>query len=206
MSTLERKENKMTPRLIAKAAGMLRYNGLPCNQGHTERYVNSGDCIICKRVKKYKKRDALRKIKREEKQKLKASPEYIEAKRLAKQAYHRKYYITYTKTEAQKEAKREYKKQWRKNSSAMLAEALRRRRAGKVKRTPKWITNEDIWLMREVYCLAAKRTKLHRFIWHVDHIIPLHGKTVSGLHVPNNLQVIPALLNCKKGNKLLIDN
>jgi 5-methylcytosine-specific restriction endonuclease McrA len=37
--------------------------------------------------------------------------------------------------------------------------------------------------------------------WHVDHIIPLQGKNVSGLHVPENLQVIQGSLNIKKGNR-----
>ena len=37
--------------------------------------------------------------------------------------------------------------------------------------------------------------------WHVDHIIPFQGKTISGLHVPKNLQYLPKWVNSMKGNR-----
>ena len=37
--------------------------------------------------------------------------------------------------------------------------------------------------------------------WEVDHIIPLQGKIVSGLHIHTNMQIIPKRENCRKSNK-----
>lgn len=72
------------------------------------------------------------------------------------------------------------------------------------RRTPQWLTAEDFWVLEEAYALAALRTKLFGFRWDVDHIIPLHGALVSGLHVPQNVQVIPASLNQSKSNRYVV--
>jgi hypothetical protein len=68
---------------------------------------------------------------------------------------------------------------------------------------PKWVA-EDLdmmWVIDECYDLAVLRSKVTGIKWHVDHVVPLRGKTVCGLHVPWNLQVITASQNCSKSNK-----
>jgi hypothetical protein len=42
------------------------------------------------------------------------------------------------------------------------------------------------------------------FEWHVDHVIPLQGKKVSGFHVPSNIQVIPASENVRKNASFVL--
>ena len=79
-------------------------------------------------------------------------------------------------------------------------------RASKRNRTPIWVDKEHLWLIKQAYELAILRTKLFGFLWHVDHIAPLNGKTVSGLHVIENLQVIPGVENLLKNNKFEIDD
>lgn len=74
----------------------------------------------------------------------------------------------------------------------------------RAKRVPSWLTEDDKWMIAQAYELADLRTKLFGFSWHVDHIIPLNGKNVSGLHVPENLQVIPWLDNLRKSNQMEI--
>lgn len=72
-------------------------------------------------------------------------------------------------------------------------------RAERKKRVPAWLSEDDKWMIAQVYELAELRTKMFGFPWHVDHVVPLNGKRVSGLHVPQNLQVIPWIDNLRKG-------
>jgi hypothetical protein len=81
------------------------------------------------------------------------------------------------------------------------AEKETRRRLAKIQRTPAWLTVDDQWVIEQAYELAALRTKMLGVTFEVDHIVPLQGKFVSGLHVPTNLQVIPALANRQKTNR-----
>lgn len=67
-------------------------------------------------------------------------------------------------------------------------------RAARMKRVPIWLTEDDLKKIRAIYDEARSRGM------HVDHIIPLQGKIVSGLHVPNNLQLLTPSENSSKRN------
>ena len=91
--------------------------------------------------------------------------------------------------------------EWKKDNAARVNAIVMRRYANKLKATPSWLTEDDHWMLEQAYDLAKLRTQMFGFKWHVDHIVPLQGKIVCGLHVPNNLQVIPASINCSKSNR-----
>lgn len=76
-------------------------------------------------------------------------------------------------------------------------------RAMKLKATPKWLTKDHLELIKMSYQLAGYLTKETEIPHEVDHIIPLKGKEVCGLHVPWNLRVIPEEENNRKRNKIL---
>lgn len=95
-----------------------------------------------------------------------------------------------------------YSKEYCKTENGKIVNSMQsaNRRATKLQRTPSWLTEEDHWMFEEIYSLTKLREKLTGVKWHVDHILPLQGKLVSGLHVPMNLQVITATENLSKGN------
>lgn len=75
------------------------------------------------------------------------------------------------------------------------------RRYNKEKATPNWDKELTDFVIKEAYELAKIRKKETGIEWHVDHIIPLSGKEVSGLNVWNNIQLLPAKINLSKGNR-----
>lgn len=94
---------------------------------------------------------------------------------------------------------------YHRNRYAEIPEAYKakekRRRALKINAQAKW----DVELTEFVCCEASKLVKLRLSAtgikWHMDHVVPLRGKFVSGLHVWNNFRVIPAQMNLEKGNR-----
>ena len=98
------------------------------------------------------------------------------------------------------ERRRELRKAYRKRYPEKIKASHARHRAEKLKRLPKWITKEDIRVMKEFYAEATRKTLATGVKYQVDHIIPLKGEIVSGLHVPSNLQIITATENMQKYN------
>jgi hypothetical protein len=91
----------------------------------------------------------------------------------------------------------ESKRKWSKaNNKKELAKG-RRYQADKIKRTPAWLTKEQIKEMQNIYINCPEG-------YEVDHIIPLRGKMISGLHVPSNLQYLKISENRKKSNKFTL--
>jgi len=68
------------------------------------------------------------------------------------------------------------------------------RRAQKIQATPKWYNSKEVTVVYKEARALGKG-------YHVDHIVPLNGELVCGLHCKDNLQILTAVDNLKKSNK-----
>jgi hypothetical protein len=84
----------------------------------------------------------------------------------------------------------EHTRSWRKRNLEYDAFRAATYRARKLQQTPPWADLEKI---KEIYLKCPEG-------YHVDHIVPLKGKFVAGLHVETNLQYLPAKENLAKRN------
>lgn len=97
----------------------------------------------------------------------------------------------------------EYNTQYRIRYPERIAAKDAKRRSQKLKACPQWLTKEDKQSIEDLYEQSSLLSKQTGIKHHVDHIIPLNSDVVCGLHVPWNLQVIPANENIRKSNKVL---
>lgn len=98
----------------------------------------------------------------------------------------------------------QYTREWQKRNRDKCNFTSAKRQYAKMQRTPKWLTEEDWESIRWFYRVARRLTELEGIQWSVDHIIPLQGKLISGLHCPTNLELLPLYGpggNASKGNK-----
>lgn len=108
-----------------------------------------------------------------------------------------KYRATRPRSSNYKQTNLEYYYRNKEKWSAIKA----RRRAQKLNATPQWADKEKIDF---IYHCRGVLNKLTKGDWEVDHVIPLQNDKVCGLHVHQNLRVIPKIDNRKKSNKFSV--
>lgn len=107
----------------------------------------------------------------------------------------------YANDSAYRERVKERNRAWSSDNPAKANARVTRRRLEKISRTPAWLTRG---MLAEIDCVyaEARRVTLETGIPHeVDHVVPLQGARVCGLHVPWNLEVVPKAVNRSKHNK-----
>lgn len=159
----------------AKSLGAHFYWGAPCQRGHTPLRYAHGSCVTCAMMR----RDLHRETQRT----------YVKAHYAA----NRQIYILRAADwrRMNPEQRREIANAWVRNNPAKALAAVRKRQAAKLQRTPPWADLD-----------AIARFYIARPLGYViDHVIPLRGKLVSGLHVLNNLQYLTPESNMMKLNK-----
>ena len=96
------------------------------------------------------------------------------------------------------ERKRQMDAEFKQKNGALVTSYKARYRAARRKATPPWLSKDDLSKIRQVYS-EAKRLSVETGVpYEVDHIVPLAGKVVSGLHVPWNLRAIPKVENNRR--------
>lgn len=144
-------------------------------------------CRVCHQeyVKKYRKNNR-EKINQYQNQ-------YKKSSKLSKE-YRKKYY------EENKDKISSYMKEYYEKNKDYFAAATNKRRATKLQATPTWITQDHLDEIQKYYAFRANVSGVVGKGYEVDHIVPLQGENVCGLHVPWNLQVITKESNRSKGN------
>lgn len=175
------------------------YSEFPKHRGRRDGYNNL--CKSCKRGDYYKNADRERSRRRAKYQ------ENIEKERAANRAYQENNRELVRQSSKNWRANnpdkmREARSNWLKNNLAKNAASAAKYHTSKKNRTPPWLTDDHFAYIESFYVHAAYLTETTGVQHCVDHIVPLQGETVSGLHVPWNLQVLTMSENSKKGNKL----
>jgi hypothetical protein len=186
--------NHPKTRAEAKATGATHYfTGEPCVRGHIALRKTKGSCVNCL------KEDWV--VDNERRSKL---PKSEASKEAGARYYEKNKGVVIARAQARPEAEKKLYKTAYKQNNPDLYKALtsfRRRRFRDA--TPQWLTHKQKSEIRQLYRIAITMSQTTGERYVVDHIIPLQGESVCGLHVPWNLRVITQEENLAKSNKLL---
>lgn len=185
-----------TTRKEAQQKGVAHYfTGEPCKHGHVALRKTKGACVEC----------------------LKVEWKVSAIKRMG-------YFIDYNRQEIVKESKHDwycanreqvieaarlrpssdkkvYQTNWKAKNVVWVRADTKARRRKHRQATPPWLTRKQKSEIRHLYQIAITMSRTTGEQYVVDHIVPLRGDSVSGLHVPWNLRVVTRTENLAKSNK-----
>jgi hypothetical protein len=182
----------------AKATGAKYYfTGIPCTHGHIAPRKTKGVCVEC--------------MKAESKAALITRADYFadynksEAGQKAKQDYYvRNKSDVIARAQARPpEQKGAYKAKYKLANPDLYKELTNARRRRYREATPAWLSAEQKLEIRFHYRMAIALSRATGIPHAVDHIVPIQGEDVCGMHVPWNMQVITQDENLKKSNKFV---
>lgn len=191
--------NKIISRQEAKLLNQKFYfTGNSCLRGHvSKRYTKKAECVECVSLKG-KKRDKIKQKEYAKNHRLK-NTELLKVKN--KIYLQLNPFINVLYRERNLETLKEKARIYRKENKEKERVRETRRRYSKVNATPKWLTKYHKIQMESFYKDAIDLSVETGVKHHVDHIVPIRGKNVCGLHVPWNLQILRYDENIKKSNK-----
>jgi hypothetical protein len=173
------------------------FTGKPCKHGHIALRKTKGACVECMKVEwqksattrvgyfaAYNKKEGVKDAKHDW---------YLANKEQVVQA---------AKTRPT-EDKKLYQSRWKARNSVWVKADTKARRRKHRQATPPWLTRKQKGEIRQLYQIAITMSRTTGEPYVVDHIIPLRGNEVCGLHVPWNLRVVTREENLKKSNKHL---
>jgi len=181
----------------ARAEGLRWYfTGQPCPRGHiAKRSLSNRFCRACEDANSarrraenpepFRARDRARQDDKRREQRRESWARHRESQLAQDRARHA----------AAPERKREQADAWWRANRERKYAYVAQRKKQIIRATPSWLTAEQRAEINALYLEAQRRPGE----WHVDHIIPLRGKGVCGLHVPWNLQLLQGDENRRKG-------